>query len=584
MHLMTRSLLLGVLMPLLVAAPPTDSMAAPAATQLRIYQPVADTFVDAVRPQRSFDRAKRLRVRGTPQRTAYLRFAVTGISGRVVSSVRLRLQVRHATGGLRVRLLDNSAWELRPLTAANVPLLGSSQIGALAPGAHGSVEIDLGRAIVEDGLYTLALTAMTRDDAVLLSSEARHQPPALIVEVDAASAAAALGALAGAASVGFEDFSFGPNVDANDNRATAHKPESKLWYVDSTWWATLYDPANPGHRIHRLDPSTQTWIDTGILVDERAHSRQDVLWDGQKLYVTSHFGYPTGTPAQNRLLRYSYSAPTRTFTPDPGFPADISGGGTEAMTLAKDTTSTLWIAYTLGNQVMVNNTIGGVDTQWGTPFALPVPEGVTVTADDIAGIVALQGEVGVLWSNQATSRDYFAVHVDGAPRSAWTEEIAGQGGNLADDHLNMKLAADGRLFAAVKTSYTSAGATLVGLLVRSPTGTWSSLKSITTVDFNPTRPQCLLDESARQVYVFYSLNQTAIYYKTSSMDAIAFAGGAGTPLIESDVVLDINNPTSTKQGVGPAASLVVVASNPSTTEYWHAFLPLGAVTTTTRGP
>ena len=28
---------------------------------------------------------------------------------------------------------------------------------------------------------------------------------------------------------GFQDFSFGPNVDDNVNLATAHKPESKLW-------------------------------------------------------------------------------------------------------------------------------------------------------------------------------------------------------------------------------------------------------------------------------------------------------------------------------------------------------------------
>ena len=320
-----------------------------------------------------------------------------------------------------------------------------------------------------------------------------------------------------------------------------------------------------------------------MLVDERGESRQDALWDGEKLYLASHFGYTGGTP-QNRLLRYSYVPGSQTYVLDPGFPVNISGGGTESMTLAKDSTGMLWIAYTLGGQVFVNHTIGGDDTQWSTPFVVPVAEGTSTAADDIAGVVALPGQIGVFWSNQITTKDYFAVHIDGTSPTdpaAWTEEIAGQGGKFADDHFNMKLASDGRLFVAVKTSYTVPGSTLVGLLVRSPTGVWSALHNVTTVDFNPTRPLCLLDEVNRLVYVFYSANQSAIYYKTSSMDEIAFAAGIGSPFITSATVHDINNPTGTKQNLGPSTGLVVVASSPSTTSYWHDTLGLGAPFPTT---
>jgi hypothetical protein len=403
----------------------------------------------------------------------------------------------------------------------------------------------------------------------------------------AADALVAPGVIAEAATgnVGLQDFGFGANIDESDNRATAHKPQSKLWYNDGIWWATLFDPSGAGgHRIHALDPVTQRWVSTGVLVDERGKSRQDVLWDGQKLYVASQFGYTGGSPKQNRLLRFTYLPSAKTYLLDTGFPVNIPGGGTEALTLAKDSTGTLWIAYTLSNRVFVANSVGGNDTQWSTPFVVPVSAGTTVDSDDIAGVVALQGKIGVFWSNQATTKDYFAVHTDGASptsASAWTEEIAGQGGAFADDHMNLKLAGDGRLFAAVKTSYTSSSDTLVGLLVRSRSGVWSPLYPVDTVSDDPTRPQCFLDEGRGLVYVFYSYNHAAIYYKASSMNTIAFPSGAGTPFIKNSSVTDINNVTGTKQNVSTSTGLLVVASSPSTTSYWHNWIAPTVTTTTT---
>jgi len=52
----------------------------------------------------------------------------------------------------------------------------------------------------------------------------------------------------------------------------------------------IRDEPGPGeYRIHRLDIATDTWVDTGTFVDERAGSRQDVLLDGGKLYMASRF-------------------------------------------------------------------------------------------------------------------------------------------------------------------------------------------------------------------------------------------------------------------------------------------------------
>jgi hypothetical protein len=368
---------------------------------------------------------------------------------------------------------------------------------------------------------------------------------------------------------GYEDGSFGTTVETNANRATAEKPESKLWYHDGHWWGTLYAPSAGAHRIHRLDPASQAWIDDGTTIDTRARSRQDVLSLGTRLYVASRFD---GTPAQNRLLRYTYAGGH--YQLDAGFPVNIDGGGAETLTLARDSTGTLWIAYVLDRQVRVNRTLGS-DTAWGTSFVLPVTEGSTVGADDIAAVTALPGAIGVFWNSHVTSKFYFAVHGDGRPATdpgAWRLETAIQRANVADDHVNLKVAADGRVFAAVKTDFTDPATTQIGLLVRSPTGVWSPLHQVAAVSVDATRPQCLLDEERGLVHVFYSVNGRAIHYKSSPMNAIAFPSGAGIPFIKSETTGGINNPTTTKQSVGRASGVVVLASTPVTHTYWHAVI------------
>jgi hypothetical protein len=306
-----------------------------------------------------------------------------------------------------------------------------------------------------------------------------------------------------------------------------------------------------------------------------------VLWDGQKLYVVSRFA---DTPAGCRFYRFSYYADAKLYVLDQGYPVDIPGGATESITLAKDSQGRFWVAFTLNEKVWTAHSLAD-DRHWSAPYVLPVPEGTSLYFDDIAGVVALPGKIGIFWSNQLTDKDYFAVHTDGAADTAWSLEIPVAGNKVADDHFNLKLASDGRLFVAMKTSRDGAnGQTLIGLLVRSATGVWSTLNQVMPNDFNPTRAQLLLDEAQRRVYVFYSPMHATIHYKVSSMDTIAFPTGIGTPFIAKPDVSDINDPTTTKQNIDPSTGMVVLASNfVGAKFYYHnavAPLPAPAVTIT----
>ena len=398
-------------------------------------------------------------------------------------------------------------------------------------------------------------------------------------------------AIAATGDLGF----VGPSTAGDGSAATGEKPESKLWWNDGTWWSVLFDTGSQTHHIYRLDRSTEQWLDTGTVVDNRPKTRSDTLWDGTKLYVASHVrassssGAASGNPA--RLYRYSYDQATRTYARDPGFPVQINNYSSETLTIDKDATGVVWATWTQGSAVYVNNTTGG-DATWGVPFVLPGTDASGLSSDDISAVVSFAGSrTGVMWSNQAKSAVYFAEHPDGAQRTTWdVSRTAIQGPNSADDHINVKsLQTDGsgRVFAVIKTSLDDAGAAksapLIMLLARDPsTGTWSSYPVGRIQDCH-TRPVLLLDPEHQTLYAFMTAPESGcpytgypgtIFMKCSSMSNIAFPAGRGTPVIRDALSPNMNNVTATKQSVDSVTGIVVMASNDVTQRYWHADIAL----------
>jgi PKD repeat protein len=390
--------------------------------------------------------------------------------------------------------------------------------------------------------------------------------------------------------VGYQDQSFsGTSTPTGTKRA-----ESVLWWNHGSWWASMWDATSQDFHIHRLDVTTQTWIDTGVAIDTRANTHADVLWDGSKLYVASHEFVNDGEAAvsgpPSYLFRFSYDAGAMTYSLDAGFPVVVNTMKTETLVIDKDSTGKLWATWQQGNRIYVNRTLDD-DRTWGTPFVLPVA-GTSVTVDDNSAVVAFGGnKLGVMWSNQTSSSSamYFAVHVDGQPDSTWeASRTAIQGPDSADDHMNLKsLQADGsgRVFAAVKTEFTSSSAPLIMLLVRDPaTGDWTS-HPIARVAECPNRPIVVIDEENRVLHAFYTApappvfsctsSGGAIYEKTSSLDAISFPTDSGTAVILDADSTSVHNVSASKQNVTTQTGLVVLAVNNSTRRYWHHYDPLG---------
>jgi hypothetical protein len=232
----------------------------------------------------------------------------------------------------------------------------------------------------------------------------------------------------------------------------------------------------------------------------------------------------------------------------------------------------MWLSTESGSNVLVRYS----DFPY-TSFQGPISLANNIAADDITVVTALPvpapSRVAVLWSNQNTQRFGFRTHVDGTDPLIWSiDEVPAQQsalqirGGMADDHLNVKVASDGTLFAAVKTSYDTLGFPLVSLLVRRPLGTWDDLYFVDDVG---SRGIVLLNEPANLVRVVYAASADLagdVVYRDSLMSTIAF-GPRQTLMTGS-----LRNPTSMKATwtdevvvVASGHGVLIRRTNPTTT-------------------
>jgi len=361
---------------------------------------------------------------------------------------------------------------------------------------------------------------------------------------------------------------------------TADEVQSKLWFNDATWWGVLIESSTAEMHLYRLDAESQSWVDTGMLIDERSDARADVLWDGVHLYIAS--GGDTSTAADHvRVMRYSYDPETGTYALDQGFPVQLSDIGVRSLMIAKDTAGVAWVSYITAGQIWISST-GANDASWGAPFPLPVAG--TSVGPGVAVLVTHGPRMGLVWTNQAEGAVYFTSHADGEAPGAWdpTTTIL-QGTQQADNHITAR-SLDGpdgpSLFVVVKTSLDvlpdrQPTDPQMLLLELRPEGQWRS-HVFGRLEDRHSRPLLLLDEAARELYVFAvsPFGSGSVYYKRASADLIDFRPGKGIPFLQMSDRPDITSPTSTKQNLNAASGMVVMAADLDSEHYVHGVLPL----------
>src|SRR5215203_2056013 len=304
---------------------------------------------------------------------------------------------------------------------------------------------------------------------------------------------------------------------------TGEKPQSKLWYHASTWWAVLPSSSPAGTWVWRLN-ADNSWTNV-LLLSASTTIHADVKAVGGVAHVLLYAAGAT------ELASIEYVSASHTYQPWSARPSNtpVALLNSETATVDIDSTGRMWLATESGTNINIYYS----DSPYSV-FAGPVNLAGNIADDDISVVTALPNNtIGVLWSNQSTRQFGFKVHVDGADPDTWsTDELPASqsavnlGLGMADDHMNVAVAADGTLYAAVKTSYDTAGAPKIALLVRRPhagdtAGTWDNLYQ---VDLNGTRGIVLLDELRGLVRVVYTSTESGgdILFKESPTAAINF--------------------------------------------------------------
>jgi parallel beta-helix repeat protein len=140
------------------------------------YEPVADTYVDASKPTRNFGTATALRVDGSPELIAYLRFEL----GEPATSAELRFLAETGTrSGLDLWRVPDDGWTETGTTYATRPQLGD-HLGNTGPVAAGSwIALVISPVVGQAGPVSFAITT-PGSTGVRIASRESSTPPQLV--------------------------------------------------------------------------------------------------------------------------------------------------------------------------------------------------------------------------------------------------------------------------------------------------------------------------------------------------------------------------------------------------------------------
>jgi hypothetical protein len=355
--------------------------------------------------------------------------------------------------------------------------------------------------------------------------------------------------------------------------ATQDKPQCKLWFAHTQWWAWL--PDSNGSAVYARTPSG--WKRLTHLDDHLSGlpGRADV-WPGSGSVRAVLVG-------NDRLaaVELIYDAVDLTYRPDrlphefhwtTTVHRDINANFDESLetaTICQDQLGRWWIAFDRGRSIYVTWTVDSSGLNWNPPVTLASE----VMPDDICSLYLLPDRVGVIWSNQQQDSVVAREHLTGSAPEEWTDPIGIQmGGRTADDHLHCAVAENGTLFVASKNSVDQLNEPQQILRVRHPGGTWTNHGYATlTADSSPTRPIAITGGTPEQLLLLHTVSRNDATGLTSIIAGITTSIDRpdlmGRPI---DVIVadqPVNNVTGPRHAFPDQAPWLVLASDLSGNVY-----------------
>lgn len=332
--------------------------------------------------------------------------------------------------------------------------------------------------------------------------------------------------------------------------STGENPQSKVWSYAGRHWCVL--ATSSGTIVFRLDGNSWTNV---LVLASGSTAKPDIKVINNLVHLIVYKGsvsilYSLEYDPATQLYKLWSKRKTR---------VDINlESGVQTSNIDIDATGRMWLASDGTTEMYVRWSDSPYST-WSAPIVIATG----THTSDICTVVAMPtlGKVGVFWSNKVTKRFGFRTHIDSDDPQTWSadELPASQsalsiGGGFVDNQFNLKATDDGTVYAAVKTSYNTAGYPQIGLLVRRPDGSWDPLYAVN--DQTGSKPVVLVNDSLQRIKVIYTASSGNIVYRESSVSGLVF----GSEFVLINGVYD--NTTSIKANYH--SEVVILASNSTT--------------------
>ena len=146
------------------------------------FAPVADTYVDSGNPTTTHGSATTIRLDGSPDIHAYLRFIVSGLSGVTITRVRLLLFANNIDSkGIQAFAVADNAWSELATNYNTAPALGSLLVSS-SSFPIGWVTLDVTSYVAGNGTYSLGVTNLSSTAISMASRESGANSPQLIID------------------------------------------------------------------------------------------------------------------------------------------------------------------------------------------------------------------------------------------------------------------------------------------------------------------------------------------------------------------------------------------------------------------
>lgn len=154
------------------------------ATNSLTFNAIADAEVSKAKPTTNLGTSNELGSDGDPQRRAFLRFNVSGVSGNVTRA-RVRCYATNGSVNAPAIYSTSNGWSESSITWNNQPAASGSALSDVgAIGFNAWVEFDVTKKVVANGSYDFVLIPTSTDSLVCNSREASSNKPQLVVTTE----------------------------------------------------------------------------------------------------------------------------------------------------------------------------------------------------------------------------------------------------------------------------------------------------------------------------------------------------------------------------------------------------------------